>query len=235
METVVAVAIAGVILYFKFRPKVDAIIKGVQQAPAGSGSEVAERGSSGLLVLGTLLTLANGATLLTGGTHSSNAGVYWVGFFGGLALLYRGFTIKVPRSVSNARGDAVGGVTESAIVNTPAPREEVLRSLQPWAVASVPEQPGVDEFGDLKGRIDDLKQALRRGGEPYPALELYDLGRLYALLYDHTGESGHRASAFKYMTAASQADPDLFDPFLGSGGLRPFGSLVADPQFESFA
>ena len=94
LGTVFAVIIAGVLIYLRLRPRVDAINRGVQQAPSSQGTAAPGNGRSVLLVLGALLALSNGATLLMGSARSESAILYWAGFFGGLALLYRGFTLK---------------------------------------------------------------------------------------------------------------------------------------------
>lgn len=90
---------------------------------------------------------------------------------------------------------------------------------------------------DLHDQIARLKQSLAGMQTPYPPMDLYNLGRLYALLFDVSTRQSDRDSALKYMKAAAEADPDMFtgsDPF-GDYDLMPFGSLEKDPDFKEFA
>jgi hypothetical protein len=96
------------------------------------------------------------------------------------------------------------------------------------------DSPDVVAIEGLTSEVQDRKRELQEAGAPYPARGLYDLGRAYALLFDCTAESRHRTAALKYMTAALQADPDLYDPFTGPADLAPFGSLMRDSDFTAF-
>lgn len=99
-----------------------------------------------------------------------------------------------------------------------------------------PEAPSRE--GALRVQAALLTQRLRDMEEPYPAIDLYNLGRIHALLFDATGEPGRRRSALHYMGAARSAAPDFFKPqgrFYGEYELLPFGSLQQDPEFKEFA
>lgn len=90
---------------------------------------------------------------------------------------------------------------------------------------------------DLMSQIERQSEQIQTDGPPYSATGLYGLGRLCALLFDETGQDGHRTRALEYMNAAAEADPGMFEDssFFPAGELEPFGSLESDPEFRRFA
>ncbi len=85
----------------------------------------------------------------------------------------------------------------------------------------------------LLASIADLKNEIQAWGPPYPAAKMRTLGEKYAMLYDVTGKQSHRASALKYLNAAYEIEPAMFDR-QPRGRRRSFGSLEADPEFSRF-
>jgi len=86
----------------------------------------------------------------------------------------------------------------------------------------------------LRTKIDAVEDDLqRRDSEGVPAASLFQLGRLYALLFDETRSAVHRESALKYMRRAAEGDPTLAgDDFFSD--TESFGSLESDPDFSEF-
>lgn len=173
----------------------------------------------------------------------------WVALLGGGAAIAVAQAIERRDKREQAESPDAPDVTEPASVSSPVSADAMQVASEPTvkAVAGADgEGPLVDQRAfetpvsrtvtdDRVSLIESMKQALRQSGPPYPARDLYNLGRAYALLFDQTSESKHRAAALKYMNAASDIDPDLFDPFLGPGDLEAFGSLMNDAEFSEFS
>lgn len=167
--------------------------------------------------MGALLTLSSGAALLTGNTRSASAIMYWVGFFGGLALLYKAFTMK-----AQPGGSKVIDPTQSAQMADPVPALQTGPAMglptTPLVAGAAPTAPAPSAFPPSQ---------LDWQGRGYAAEGLFEVGKQWALLYDKTKDPAHRREALAAMSAAanlkkSAAKVSYFDSF---------GSLMGDPDF----
>jgi hypothetical protein len=84
----------------------------------------------------------------------------------------------------------------------------------------------------LEAAAAEQSRSLLEYENGYPAEEVFELGRRWALLFDETRDPEHRAKALSAMKHARSIDSQVGKGFFSDE--EQFGSLATDPEFREF-